>query len=77
MNILDAIWIAKVHKRAVRPRCWAVRNPDHWVEARDNDGAVVFVEAGGMREMAHALQLQHEDELLGDWEEVEGRAPGS
>jgi hypothetical protein len=78
MTILDALWTAKVHKRCVRPRCWAVRSPDRWVEARDDGTAqVVFVEAGTMQEMAHALQLQYEDELLGEWEEVEGRVPRS
>jgi hypothetical protein len=78
MTILDALWTAKVHKRCVRPRCWAVRNQDRWVEARDHGTAqVVFVEAGLAPEMAHALQLQYEDELLGEWEEVEGRVPRS
>ncbi len=73
MNLNEALLLAKADIK-VRPKCWARTNPDHWVAAMPYTSRfgprILFVECGSMEEMPHALHLQYEDELLGEWEET-------
>ncbi len=74
MNIIEALGLCKSgHK--VRPVCWRTLNAGHWVESIPtpcHSEPCVFVEAGTLEEMPHALRLSLPPEFLGDWEVVDG-----
>lgn len=72
MTIIEALKLCQTGQR-VRPVCWRDMRPAHWVEARPyilsgGDQSTLFVECGRLEEMPHRIDLQFEEEYLGDWE---------